>query len=48
MQLDEDGIKDALAMTYRAVRHSQQARLGSVTSMQVTLAADILLFERAC
>ena len=48
MQLDEDGIKDALAMTYRAVRHSQQARLGSVTSIQVTLAADILLFERAC
>jgi len=47
LNLDRDAITDALAMTYRAVRYSQQARLESVTNMQVTLAADVLLFQRA-
>ena len=46
LNLDRDAITDALAMTYRAVRYSQQARLESVSEMQVTLAADVLLFER--
>ncbi|MFG0289215.1 MAG: methyltransferase domain-containing protein [Rhodopirellula sp. JB044] len=43
--LDHDAIQDALAMTYRAVRHSQQARLSSIDTMNVTLAADLLLFR---
>ncbi|EMI57967.1 methyltransferase domain-containing protein [Rhodopirellula sallentina] len=43
--LDSDAIHDALAMTYRAVRHSQQARLSSIDTMDVTLAADLLLFR---
>lgn len=47
MKLDREAITDALAMTYRAVRHSQHARLESVTAMQVTLAADVLLFQRS-
>jgi len=46
-KLDRDAITDALAMTYRAVRHSQHARLESVTTMQATLAADVLLFQRS-
>jgi len=46
LNLDRDAIIDALAMTYRAVRYSQQSRLESVAAMQVTLAADVLLFQR--
>lgn len=45
--LRRDSIADALAMTYRGVRHSQQARLESVTEMKVTLSADLILFRRA-
>ncbi len=44
--LQPDAIADALAMTYRAVRHSQQTRLESLTAMQVTLAADLLLLRQ--
>lgn len=46
INLDREAITDALTMTYRAVRYSQQAKLQSVTEMQVTLAADVLLFAR--
>ncbi|MAI32713.1 MAG: SAM-dependent methyltransferase [Rhodopirellula sp.] len=46
MNLEREAITDALAMTYRAVRYSQQAKLESVSEMQVTLAADVLLFAR--
>ncbi|QEG42143.1 putative RNA methyltransferase [Roseimaritima ulvae] len=46
VNLDPDAIRDALAMTYRAVRHSQQARLEAVTAMTVTLAADLILLRR--
>lgn len=46
VNLDSDEIADALAMTYRAVRNSQNARLEGVEQMDVTLAADLLLFKR--
>ena len=44
--LQPDAIIDALAMTYRAARHSQQARLDSLTATKVTLAADLILLRR--
>ncbi|QDV56419.1 methyltransferase domain-containing protein [Rosistilla oblonga] len=46
VNLDPDAIADALAMTYRAVRHSQKSRLDVVQAMDVTLAADLLLLRR--
>ncbi|TWU58674.1 23S rRNA (guanine(745)-N(1))-methyltransferase [Rubripirellula tenax] len=46
VELDADAIADAMAMTYRGVRHSQQARLENVTSATVTLSADLLLLRR--
>ena len=46
LNLDRDAIADALAMTYRAVRYSQQERLDSISEMRVTLAADVILFDR--
>lgn len=44
--LEPDAIADALAMTYRAGRHSEQNRLESLAAMEVTLAADLLLLRR--
>ncbi len=44
VDLDVDEITDALAMTYRAVRKSQQERLAAVNGTSVTLAADLMLF----
>lgn len=38
-------IADALAMTYRAVRRSEQIRVAEIESTQVTLAADVMLFR---
>ena len=46
-ELGAADIADALAMTYRAVRHAEQARLEGVESKTVTLSADLLLFERS-
>jgi len=46
VHLQPDAIADALAMTYRAVRHSQKSRLDAVQAMHVTLAADLLLLQR--
>ena len=46
IDLDAEEISDALAMTYRAARRSQQLRLEGIERMQVTLAADLLLFRR--
>ena len=46
VDLEPDAIADALAMTYRAVRHSQQTRAESLTAMKVTLAADLILLRR--
>ncbi len=45
VELDVDEISDALAMTYRAVRKSQQLLLASVDSTTVTLAADLMVFR---
>ncbi|MCS7469715.1 methyltransferase domain-containing protein [Stieleria sp. ICT_E10.1] len=47
VELEPDAIADALAMTYRAVRHSQQTRAESLTAMAVTLAADLILLRRS-
>ncbi|MDP1563390.1 MAG: methyltransferase domain-containing protein [Pirellulaceae bacterium] len=46
VDLQPDAMADALAMTYRAVRHSQKSRLDAVQAMNVTLAADLLLLQR--
>ena len=46
VDLEPDAIADALAMTYRAVRRSEQTRVESLTAMKVTLAADLLLLRR--
>ena len=46
VQLEPDGIADALAMTYRAVRKSQHDRAEQLQAMSVTLAADLILFSR--
>ncbi|MCA9139071.1 MAG: methyltransferase domain-containing protein [Planctomycetales bacterium] len=49
IELEPDAIADALAMTYRAVRHSEHAKAESLVTMQVTLAADLMLLgPRAC
>ena len=45
VELNVEEISDALAMTYRAARKSQQQRLASVSSTKVTLAADLMLFK---
>jgi 23S rRNA (guanine745-N1)-methyltransferase len=39
---DRDALDDALAMSYRGARASERARLASVASLDVTLAAEIL------
>lgn len=39
-------VSDALAMTYRAVRHAQRQRLKVSDSNRITFAADILVFEQ--
>ncbi len=46
VELDRGAIDDALAMTYRAGRRSEQKRLEEVESMTVTLAADLLYLRR--
>jgi 23S rRNA (guanine745-N1)-methyltransferase len=46
VDLDVEEIGDALAMTYRAVRKSQQDRLAALGRTKVTLAADLMLFKR--
>jgi 23S rRNA (guanine745-N1)-methyltransferase len=43
--LEPDAIADALAMTYRAVRRSQNERANELTAMDVTLAADLMRFR---
>ena len=46
LELGTEDIADALAMTYRAGRHAEQARAQQIESQEVTLAADLLLFQR--
>jgi 23S rRNA (guanine745-N1)-methyltransferase len=45
VDLAPEEIADALAMTYRAARRSEQAKLESLTAMKVTLSADLILFR---
>jgi len=48
VELAPDAIQDALAMTYRGVRHSEQQRLAAnLQTISVTLAADLMLFRRS-
>lgn len=44
--LDSDAIADAMAMSYRAFRHSQRQRMEELTSIETTLAAELLLFQK--
>ncbi|EMI29075.1 ribosomal RNA large subunit methyltransferase A [Rhodopirellula europaea SH398] len=46
VDLDSGAIADAMAMTYRGVRFSQNARVQTATAMPVTLAADLMMFRR--
>lgn len=46
VEIGPDEIADALAMTYRAVRHSEQSLVASIKATQVTLAADLMLFRK--
>ena len=46
VKLEPDAMIDAMAMTYRAVRHSQHSRLASLTATTVTLAADLILMQK--
>lgn len=46
VELEPAAIADAMAMTYRAVRRSQQQRLTNLSCTSVTLAADLMLLER--
>ena len=46
VELEPEAISDALAMTYRGVRHSQHTRAESLTTMPVTLAADLILLRK--
>lgn len=47
VEIDPDEVADALAMTYRAVRRSEQSRIASIDAKRVTLSADLMLFRRA-
>ncbi|MEM7454215.1 MAG: methyltransferase domain-containing protein [Planctomycetota bacterium] len=44
VDIGPDEIADALAMTYRAVRHSEKSLVPAIGAANVTLAADLLLF----
>ena len=41
---DSDALRDLLAMTYRGARFSEQGRLASLERLDVTLAAELLMF----
>ena len=45
VDLPTESIADAMAMSYRAVRYSEQARLKTLGAMRVTLAADLILLQ---
>jgi 23S rRNA (guanine745-N1)-methyltransferase len=46
IEIGPDEIADALAMTYRAGRRSEQSLVASIDATQVTLSADLMLFRR--
>lgn len=45
IEIGPEEIADALAMTYRAGRHSEQNLMASIESAKVTLSADLLRFQ---
>ncbi len=45
IEIGPDEIADALAMTYRAGRWSEQSRIASIDATKVTLSADLLQFR---
>ena len=45
IEIGPDEIADALAMTYRAGRKSEQIRVASIATAKVTLAADLMRFR---
>ena len=45
--LDEETIRDALAMTYRGARHSQHPALESLKEQSVTLEAEVMVFTKS-
>lgn len=47
VSLQREALQDAMAMTYRAVRRSQQQRIEQLGNAEVTLNAEILLFDKA-
>ena len=46
VELGSEAISDAMAMTYRGGRYSEQERLKSVKKMTVTLSADLLFLTK--
>ncbi len=46
IEVAPEEIADALAMTYRAVRRSEQSRIASIDATKVTLAADLMQFRK--
>ena len=46
VEVGAEEIADALAMTYRAVRRSEQSKIASIDAKEVTLAADLMRFEK--
>ena len=46
VQVGAEEIADALAMTYRAFRRSEQSRIASIDAKEITLAADLMRFEK--
>ena len=47
IEIGPDEIADALTMTYRAVRRSEHRLVASINATKVTLAADLMQFQRA-
>ena len=47
VEIGPEEIADALAMTYRARRRSEQSLIASVDAAKVTLAADLMQFRLA-
>lgn len=46
-QLDRETLRDALTMTYRGIRKSEQSRLAAIDSMEVTFHAELICFTAA-
>ena len=44
VEIGQEEIEDALAMTYRARRRSEKSRIASIDSSRVTLSADLMRF----